>query len=93
MIPTVYDKDDWWSQKRNLIKRDVPAVESSGEPHSIHLPQPSYWPLIVAVGLLIGGYGLIYSVAVAAIGGAIATIATYAWAFEPVNDPDDGPAH
>jgi cytochrome c oxidase subunit 1 len=93
VIPTVYDKDDWWSQKRNLIKRHAPVAVGSDESHSIHLPQPSYWPLIVALGLLVGGYGLIYSVAVAAIGGAIATVAIYAWAFEPVNDPEDGPAH
>ena len=61
--------------------------------HGIHLPQPSYWPVIASLGLLIGGYGLIYHVAVAVIGGAIAMVSVYAWSFEPVNDPVDGPEH
>ena len=53
------------------------------------MPQPSYWPIVVSIGLLVGGYGLIYNIAVAAIGGAITTVAIYAWSFEPVNDPDE----
>ena len=92
VIPTVYDRDDWWSQKRREVRRAVPVAGGSGEQehHSIHLPQPSYWPIVVSIGLLAGGYGLIYNLAVAAIGGAIAMIAIYAWSFEPVNEPEDG---
>lgn len=90
-IPTVRDRDDWWETKRRRIKTAVPSGGSSGEEegHSIHMPQPSYWPIVVSIGLLVGGYGLIYNIAVAAIGGAITTIAIYAWSFEPVNDPDE----
>jgi cytochrome c oxidase subunit 1 len=93
-IPTVYAIDDWWATKRRLVPRAVPVSGGSGENgHGIHLPQPSYWPIIVSIGLLVGGYGLIYNVAVAAIGGAIAMIAIYAWSFEPVNEPEDGSSH
>ena len=94
-IPNVQDRDDWWVQKRRPVRQPVPVGGGSGEAeHSIHLPQPSYWPIVVSTGLLIGGYGVIYNIAVAAIGGAIALVATYAWSFEPVNDPDDGgPGH
>ena len=93
-IPTVHEIDDWWAQKRRPVRQPVPVGGGSGEAeHSIHLPQPSYWPILVSIGLLIGGYGLIYNVAVAAIGGAITLVATYAWSFEPVNDPDEDSGH
>ena len=94
-IPTVYDRDDWWSQKRRQVRRAVPVGGGSGdeEGHSIHMPQPSYWPIVVSIGLLVAGYGLIYSVAVAGIGGAITMIAVYAWSFEPVNEPTEDSAH
>ena len=61
--------------------------------HSIHLPQPSYWPLVASAGLLIGGYGLIYHVAVAVVGGVIAMVSVYAWSLEPVNEPEEASDH
>ncbi len=89
-IPTIYDRDDWWSTKRHHVRRAVPVAGASGENgNGIHLPQPSYWPAVVSIGLLVGGYGLIFNVAVAAIGGAIAMIGVYAWSFEPVNEPGE----
>ena len=93
-IPTVHDRDDWWARKRKRVAEPVPVGGGSDEAeHSIHLPQPSYWPIVVSIGLLIGGYGLIYSIAVAAIGGAISLFAIYAWSFEPVNDPEEDSGH
>ena len=64
-----------------------------GTEHSIHLPQPSYWPIIVSIGLLIAGYGLIYNFAVSVVGVLIGMVAVYAWSFEPVNDPEEDPAN
>ena len=93
-IPTVQGRDAFWMQKRQGVLA-VPVAGGSEDngAHSIHLPQPSYWPIVASIGLLIGGYGLIYHVAVAAIGGAITLVSTYAWSFEPVNDPDETPTH
>jgi len=88
-IPVVETRDPFWAQKRSGISA-VRIGGGSGEgEHDIHMPQPSYWPLVVSMGLLIGGYGLIYNVAVAVVGGAIALIAVYAWSFEPVNEPEE----
>ena len=53
------------------------------------MPQPSYWPLVVALGICIIGYGLVYSYTVATVGTIIGVIGVYAWSFEPVNDPED----
>ena len=93
-IPVVHDRDEWWEIKRRKVRTAVPAGGSGeDEGHSIHLPQPSYWPIVASTGLLIGGLGLIFSIAAAAVGGAITMFAVYAWSFEPVNDPDEGAAH
>ncbi|MAF53774.1 MAG: cytochrome c oxidase subunit I [Chloroflexi bacterium] len=97
-IPIVQDRDDWWAQKQSRPER-VPVPVAGGadgeEGHDIHLPQPSYWPIVVSIGLLIAGYGVVYNDVIfpfvfAIAGALIATVAVYAWAFEPVNDP--GPA-
>jgi cytochrome c oxidase subunit 1 len=96
-IPTVHGRDPFWAQKREGVPT-VPVAGGSGEEggHGIHLPQPSYWPIVAAVGLFIGSYGLLYSpvsnfgLAAAAFGGAVTMISVYAWSFEPVNDPVTG---
>ena len=92
-IPTVTEIDDWWATKRRKERVPVIAGASEDEEHSIHLPQPSYWPIVVSIGLLIGGYGLIYHYALAVVGVAVALFGVYAWSFEPVNDPDEGSGH
>ena len=103
-IPQVYDRDAWWAQKRERIPA-VPVAGSSEDEHNghdIHLPQPSYWPLVTSLGLFIGAYGLLFTIDIAGIssvpvaaiiGGAITLIGIVAWALEPVNEPDESPAH
>ncbi len=99
-IPTVHDRDPFWAQKREGV-RAVPVAGGSGgdDEHSIHLPQPSYWPLLSSVGLLIGAYGLMYAtsslvaLSVAVIGVSITMVSIYAWSFEPVNEPDGASEH
>ena len=91
----MHSVDDWWATKRRQVPApQVPGVvpvgggSGYGEEHSIHLPQPSYWPIVASIGLLVAGYGVVYSVPVMVIGAAITMVATYAWAFEPVNEPE-----
>ena len=97
-IPTVYGRDPFWAQKREGV-RAVPVAGGSGDngEHSIHMPQPSYWPIVVSIGLLVAAYGLVYvgsnnpiAIAVSVVGAAIALVSIYAWSFEPVNEPDEG---
>ena len=61
--------------------------------HGIHMPGLSYYPVVIAVGLAVAGYGVIYhetfTWALAAVGAGISMIATYAWAFEPASEEPD----
>ena len=58
--------------------------------HGIHMPSLSYYPVIVALGLTLAGYGVIYhstlTWAMAAVGAGLAMVATYAWSFEPASE-------
>ncbi len=93
-IPTVRSVDDWWATKRRRVPELVPVGGGSGdEEHSIHLPQPSYWPAVASLGLVVAGYGIIFSVPVLVTGFVITTVSAYAWTFEPVNEPEEGLAH
>ena len=48
-IPTAHGLDAFWIQKREGVPA-VPVAGGSGEGdgHSIHLPQPSYWPFLAS---------------------------------------------
>ena len=108
-IPNVQDRDDWWEEKqrrRESTGVPVPVVAGGSDQedeHDIHLPQPSYWPLLVSLGLFIAGFGLVYLMNVDAagirslnfvaltstvVGVIIGMVSVYRWSFEPVNDPE-----
>jgi cytochrome c oxidase subunit 1 len=93
-IPTVHALDEFWHRKYVEDRRGrlVPvqaggAQSSDGATHagghSIHLPSPSYWPLVAAAGLPIMGYGIIYSWWLVAAGAVVALVGFYGWALEP----------
>jgi cytochrome c oxidase subunit 1 len=55
-----------------------------GGGHGIHLPSPSYWPFVAALGLPTAAYGVIYGWWwVAVLGGLITVSALYGWVLEP----------
>ena len=114
-IPNVQDRDDWWEEKqrRRELAPGAPVLVVAGgsdseDAHDIHLPQPSYWPFFVSLGLFIGGMGLVYLINVSetglrtlnvvaltttVIGVIIGMVSVYAWSFEPVNDPEPDGGH
>ena len=73
------------SDKRGCNREEV-CQDGSAE--GVHLPSPSYWPLVFAIGLPFIALGLIYSLWLCVFGGALALMGLYAWVFEPVDDPD-----
>jgi len=100
--PEVSHLDEWWHRKweadestgkwkrhRPKFLGPVPAeYGESVEPGPVHLPSPSYWPLVVALGLPLIGYGVIYTYWLALIGGLMVVGGIYGWGLEPSVDPD-----
>ena len=68
---------------------DIVAEEERNADAHIHLPDNSYWPIILAFSLPVIGYGIIYHTLLLVIGGAIAVLAMFGWALEPPTAPDD----
>ncbi len=69
--------------------------EGHGEEHAgghghIHLPSPSYWPLLASIALAVICYGLIYRTWwVSIVGGIWVLACLYAWALEPQTAPEE----
>jgi cytochrome c oxidase subunit 1 len=95
-VPVVHERDDFWHRKykEDQKGRPVPvptggseehrAEEDAGEGHGIHLPSPSYFPVIAALGLPIMGYAVIMASWIVGILGAIVALSGfYGWVLEP----------
>jgi len=73
-------------------EREEAEHEPTAEELHIHMPTPSYYPLLVAIGLPIIAYGLMYkSWFVALIGGLVTIASVYGWALEPATEPEEPP--
>ena len=94
-----YDQDD---EGRAVRKDDADQIIAELEhvglnpSEPIHLPTPSYFPLIMAAGLPLMFYGIIYHTtawgkALIAIGAVVSLAAVIGWAIEPVEEPHDKP--
>jgi len=62
------------------------AAERGSDPHAahaIHLPSPSFWPLVAAAGLPTMAYGVLYSWWVVGLGVLVLLTGFYGWALEP----------
>jgi cytochrome c oxidase subunit 1 len=90
-IPVVHSLDELWHRKYaedkggRLVPVQAGAAEerSHGPAHAIHLPSPSYWPFVAALGLPTMAYGVIYSWWVVGLGVVITLVGFYGWALEP----------
>jgi cytochrome c oxidase subunit 1 len=94
-IPVVHSLDELWHRKYAETEggRVVPVPagasgedahgDGQGKGHAIHLPSPSYFPMIAALGLPVMGYGLIFGMPFAAAGLVLMLVGLYGWALEP----------
>lgn len=84
--PAVERLDDFWFRKYDDQgrKKTLPA-EPKYDPKAIHMPNPSFWPIVLAAGITIGAAGFFISgfgVAVSLVGVAVIVISTYGWVYE-----------
>ncbi len=93
--PVVTQLDDWWYRKyqkdENGVLRQVHTGAELAQPgngEGVHLPAPSYWPIIVAFSIPIIGYGLIFNLWLAIPGAVLLMGSLYGWALEPADDLD-----
>jgi hypothetical protein len=63
-------------------------VAMPGDPSRSHLPAPSYWPIVLSLAFPLIGYGLIFNMTLAGIGGAVLLGSLIGWALEPPDDED-----
>jgi cytochrome c oxidase subunit 1 len=105
-LPEVHSLDEFFHRKyedvgegdeHDLRKvataEDILAVqEAHADPH-IHMPSPSYWPIVTAFALPIIAFGVIYNILLAIVGAFLLVFAIYSWALEPsvADDTDYGP--
>jgi cytochrome c oxidase subunit 1 len=93
--PVITKLDDWWHRKYQedehglVVSVGTPEeLAMPGDPSRSHLPAPSYWPIVLAFGLPVIAYGLIFNMALCAVGGAIVLAGFVGWAMEPTDDED-----
>ncbi len=77
-IPEVRARDPLWHD------RDHGLSQPEGDPDEhIHMPPPSYYPLILAFGVLMLGVGPLSHLAVTALGVPVIIYAIWGWVLEP----------
>jgi cytochrome c oxidase subunit 1 len=100
-LPVVESLDDFWHKKyttdenHQLVKiADGNEIAQKGDRgDEVHLPSPSYWPIVLAAGLPIFAFGIIYTLWLTVIGAIVVLAAIYGWATEPPTDPDAAHGH
>ena len=98
-IPTVHSQDEFWHRKygedaegRAVRIKATEDVVQKGDAKGVHLPAPSYFPILVGLSLPIIGYGLIFNLWLTIPGAVLLFFSVFGWAYEPV-DNEDLPPH
>jgi len=98
-VPVVTHQDDFWHKKyaEDETGRLVKVADSAqfiqrratADDH-IHMPSPSFWPLVAAFGAPIIAYGQIYHFYFVSAFGVVTLLGgLYAWGLEPSTEPPD----
>ena len=92
--------DEFWHRKygydenHNVVRiATAEEVAQDGSNTNVHLPSPSYFPIVLALGLPIVSYGLIYSLWLCIPGAALIIYGFVGWIFEHPDDPNAAHDH
>ena len=99
VIPTVHHLDEFFhrkyeedatthTMKQVATAEEIVAEQERNADKHIHMPSPSYWPIVLAFGLPVITFGMIYSHLISVVGGVIVLFAAYGWALESSTAPD-----
>ena len=99
VIPTVHHLDEFFHRKyeedpathtmrRIATAEEIMAEQERNADTHIHMPSPSYWPIVLAFGLPVITFGLIFSLLISVVGGIIVLFAAFGWALEPSTAPE-----
>lgn len=92
VIPTVDRRDPLWHPHIEVGLGWAGEVEPGGvsprvqpeeAPEPVHMPDPSYWPLVMGIGMLVMTAGALGSLGVVLLGLAVTMLGLFGWAFEP----------
>jgi cytochrome c oxidase subunit 1 len=95
-IPTVHALDEFFHRKYEEVDSDggtrlvqvktaeqVYAELNATPDEHMHLPSPSYWPIVLAFALPVIAYGIIFSITLSIVGALILLLAALGWVLEP----------
>ncbi len=86
VTPTVHALDAFWYEKQNKAEIEAEKARHAAEDEAhggVHMPSQSWFPLMTALGLLIGAIFFVNHLYLGAIaGGAVMFIGVCLWAFE-----------
>ena len=95
-VPTVHALDEYFHRKyqevdtptgHKLVRvktaEELLATEEANADEHIHLPSPSYWPIVLAFGLPIIAYGVIFNLLLSVVGAAVLLLGAFGWVLEP----------
>jgi cytochrome c oxidase subunit 1 len=95
-IPMVRARDPFWAVKRgdqhghaapHPVRGGSEAAHADGhQEEHIHLPNPSYFPLVAAIGIFLFAAGFVYiGWALTIVGLVVLLVGIYGWAMEPAS--------
>ncbi len=88
LLPPVYARDTFWREKHGDRhgQRPAPPPPATGE-EPVHLPSPSHYPILLALGILVAAAGALTSVWVVGLGALCAAWALFRFALEHHANP------
>jgi cytochrome c oxidase subunit I len=86
-IPPVYARDTFWREKHGDAHGRRPPPPPRGAQHGVHLPAGSYWPIVIAAGIVVGAAGALVHVGLVIVGALVAIVGIYALALEHHRNP------